>query len=441
MKRVLVTGGAGFIGSHVVDALLERGCEVMSLDCLLPQVHPRSPNWPEYQPPRDGLALHFADVRHPREFPLALAEFKPDTVVHLAAMVGVGQSQHDIARYTSANVTGTANVVQCVLEYNRLAREAAAEVDALLAIRATPTGAQTQAEADAQYAERIAPAVEAARARALPPIQQLLVAGSMSSYGEGAYKVENADLVYLHDVLGAGYYVEDCDDAVRVVASWRPAPGAWDPPGLRSVPIPEDMALQPASVYAWTKAQQEELALLAWRTRGQREGLDVKVARFFNCYGERQALSNPYTGVGAIFSARVKAGLPPVVYEDGGQLRDFVHVSDVAAAVLAILERGEAGEVYNVATGVPTSIMQVAEAVCEGTGLHPHVLPVYRVGDVRHCYGDATKLRALGWEPRVDLATGMAALREWVAGQAPELTDELLDRARADLERHGLLVQ
>lgn len=438
MKKVLVTGGAGFIGSHVVDALLAMGCVVMSYDCLMPQVHPDSPSWPAYQPPRDGLFLHFGDVRDPRAMMFALQDFRPDTVVHLAAMVGVGQSQHDAARYTSANVTGTANLLHLLLEYNsgvRLRREQAAQ---LLAVVAVPADGQSQEDAQALYLERIAPTVAKLREQPDAPVEQVFVAGSMSSYGEGPYYASDMISAIALGALGVSYGMAD-DDVHSVDPTWEPSPAAWNPPGMTPAPAPEWWPMRPASVYAWTKQQQEVLALLLWQTRGAREGLAVKVGRFFNAYGPNQSLTNPYTGVAAIFSARVKAGLQPVIFEDGGQLRDFTHVSDVASAVLAILERGVPGTSYNVGTGTPTSVLQVAQAICAGTDIQPEVTQVRRVGDVRHCYADASLLRALGWEPSIGVAEGLAGLREWVGQQPEELTLELLDRANADLVKYGLL--
>lgn len=429
MQRVFVTGGAGFIGSHVVAALLARGCQVMSYDCLIAQVHPQSPNWPEYQSVVDGLTLHFGDVRSPPAVMYALEEFRPDTVIHLAAMVGVGQSQHEAALYTSANVTGTANLLQRVLDYNAGVRDRAGEVESLLKAQVNPGPDQSPREAQELYLTRIQPVMDALLAKPTTPISQVFVAGSMSSYGEGPYDVDED--------------VTDEDERGRIMAAaddWVPGPGQWNPKQMTPAPTHEWWPMTPASIYAWTKQQQEELAMLLWRTRGQREGLAIKVGRFFNTYGSNQSLTNPYTGAAAIFSARVKAGLAPVVFEDGGQLRDFTHVSDVAAAVLAILDAGEPGQSYNVCTGVPTSILQVATAICAGTGLVPEVTQVRRVGDIRHCYGDASKLRALGWVPSTNLTDGLVALREWVGAQPVDLTAELLDRANADLLKHGLLV-
>ena len=447
MKRVIVTGGAGFVGSHVVDALLRQGCTVMSYDCLLPQVHPASPEWPAYQPVQEGLSLHFGDVRDPRAMAFALADFRPDTVIHLAAHVGVGQSQHEVARYTSGNVTGTANLLQCVLEYNLGVRERAARVAEVEAKQATPEPGQTQEEAQALYLQRIAPMLEDLRAQPSAPIGQVLVAGSMSSYGEGAYRLLDAGLAEREGSLPADWRNGD-EEVVRPTAGpWGPCPGHWDAPGMEPMATPEWWPLEPESVYAWTKAQQEALALLVWDTRGRAEGLAIKVARFFNAYGPRQALTNPYTGVGAIFSARVKAGLAPVVFEDGGQLRDFTHVTDVASAVLAILDHGTAGCTYNVGTGIPTSILQVARAICagevddDGKPIEPRVVQVARVGDIRHCYGNVNQLWALGWEPKVQLEDGLVELRQWVHDQPVDLTTDLLERANADLERYGLVRQ
>lgn len=414
MKRVLVTGAAGFLGSYVVDALLERGCHVMAYDCLLPQVHPRAPTWPDYQPDHERLVKWFGDVRQYRNaFLPALEEFRPDTVIHLAAAVGVGQSTYEPAHYTSVNVTGTAAVVDWILRWNR--EQDGVEAGLVELARTDDVEAQdgqTQDEAVAAFLESIAPMQVALEEKRRPRIERLFVAGSMSSYGEGAY------------------------------VSSGPVPVELPPghPDAVPAPTPEEHPLRGASVYAWSKGEAERLALML----GRQHGLDVRVARFFNAYGSRQALSNPYTGVAAIFAARLQAGLAPVVYEDGGMTRDFTHASDIASAVLAILDHGNAGEVYNVGTGVPTSVLELAcmlalRVAPEGaTPIVPIVTGTSRVGDIRHCYADATKLRALGWEPKVALEDGVTELLAWVASQPAE-SQELLDRAHAELEALGLV--
>jgi dTDP-L-rhamnose 4-epimerase len=439
VKRVLVTGGAGFIGSHVVSLLLDHGCDVMSYDCLLPQVHSGFFKWPEYQKPQEHLTLHYEDVRNVPELTKALAAFRPDTVIHLAAMVGVAQSNHMIAQYVSDNVTGTACLLDRIADYNQTVRENKARLQAIRECPVGPEPGQTQAEADAKYQARMASIIADLEAKPQDEIEQVLVAGSMSSYGEGAYGLDDEDL--MRDLDGVmefdgDAYVKPPSDFVPGSLTNPDGSVAWDAPGMHPIPTGEHVHLQPESVYSWSKAQQEELALLVGRVRG----IAVKVARFFNTYGPNQALSNPYTGIGAIFSARVLAGLNPVVFEDGRQLRDFTHVSDVAEAVLTILDKGEPGEVYNVGTGVPSSVLDVAKALCSDTLCQPDITGVRRVGDIRHCYADASKLRALGWEPKVNLEDGMRMLREWVSTQRPELTAELLDKANMELDRYGLLV-
>jgi len=260
MKRVLVTGGAGFIGSYVVEALLQRGCTVMSLDCLMPQVHPCSPNWPEYQQALlhdpeclERLLLHFEDVRNPREFPKTLRSFRPDTVIHLAALVGVAQGNHEIAQYVSANVTGTANVLDCVVKYNQEIRENQEQVQRIKeGVEALEAG-----EARDLYLGRLQPLLDTLAAKPQAPIERVLVAGSMSAYGEGAYALDDAEDLSL------------AADYVRLPSDWVPGqmlnPGgslAWDAPGMHPIPTSEDVRLQPASVYAWTKEQQERLEVL-----------------------------------------------------------------------------------------------------------------------------------------------------------------------------------
>ncbi len=401
MKRVLITGAAGFIGSHLCDVLLERECKVLAYDCLLPQVHGPGFKWPEYmspEKPHRDLQIWTSDVRNGAELASALAGFRPDTVIHLAAMVGVAQSNHQLTAYTSCNLTGTAQLLEVISLLN--------------------------SEDDLG-------------------VERVFIAGSMSSYGEGAYNVS------FRKGLDGPVTMAHCRGGARtsdtIEYDWAPPRADKPYPYVagelnRPLGLDESEHFYPASVYAWTKAEQERIGLLFGKLRG----LDVRVGRFFNCYGQRQSLSNPYTGVAAIFAGRVITGQGPLVYEDGLQSRDFIHVSDVVSGIIAILEKGEAGEAYNVGTGEATTILHLAERIVEGLGgpQKPHVTGQVRAGDTRHCFADSSKLRALGWEPKVSFDEGIVDYVNWLRDapadprQAVGLGNNI---AHQQLEQHGLV--
>lgn len=405
MKRVLVTGGAGFIGSHVVALLLLQGCQVMSFDALLPQVHPQSPNWPDYQPDHENLAKYVGDVRDLNNSLIpAIQEFQPDTIIHLAAMVGVGQSNYQIGAYTSANITGTMALLHAVATWNEEVVEARGLVEELQALLVPGSADEDGTVLSDESRQDVEARLKAIQDNPKTFIDQIFIAGSMSSYGEG---------------------VRDHNGDAAPTDEWWP--------------------LNPASIYAWTKAQQEAGALLAGKLRPGI--LNVKIGRFFNTYGRNQALTNPYTGVAAIFSASLLSGVAPVIYGDGSQCRDFIHVSDVATGVLAILERGEVGEVYNVGTGVPTNILTLATLLAmevhgdqEGDPIAPNVTNMIRAGDILHCYADSRKLQALGWTPKVSIVDGVKDLIQWVREQPAQQQEDVLYRAHEELMRLRLLV-
>jgi dTDP-L-rhamnose 4-epimerase len=360
---VLITGGAGFIGSHLADELLRHDRRVRVLDSLVDQVHAAAER-PDYLAPEVELVR--GDVRDSDALGKALEGV--DTVVHLAARVGVGQSMYELAEYASANTAGTAALLEA------------------LADRA---------------------------------VSRLVVASSMSVYGEGLYRRPDGTPVV---------------DAARTREQL--ARRAWEPaPDLEPVPTPEWKTPSLASVYALTKYDQERLCLI-W---GESYGVPTVALRFFNVYGPRQALSNPYTGVLAIFASRLLNGKPPLVFEDGEQRRDFVSVYDVARAVrLALESDAAAGRVLNVGSGRGATVREIAALLARtlDVSIEPVLTGEARVGDIRHCFADVALARdTLGFEAQVGLEDGIAELVTWLAGQRP---DDRVEEAHAELERRGL---
>jgi dTDP-L-rhamnose 4-epimerase len=370
IDRVLITGGAGFIGSYVADILCAAGHTVRVLDALVPQVHGERCLRPAYLHP--DVELVHGDICDRTALRRALDGM--DAVVHLAARVGVGQSMYRIGEYTEVNDLGTARLLEALTDR---------------------------------------------------PVERLVVASSMSIYGEGLYR----------------------DPAGRLFASVRRHPsdierGIWDPLGpdrrpLQPVRTPEDKPPSLESIYALGKYQQEQSCLIV----GRAYGIPTVALRLFNVYGPCQALSNPYTGVLTSFAVRYLNGRRPILFEDGRQRRDFVHVRDVAEAFRLALVRSEAlWEVFNVGSGNDLSVREVAERVGEVLGeeeLVPEETGEYRAGDIRHCFADVTKARSLlGFEPRVSFAEGMAEMGEWLRDS---VAADRVGEARQELAVRGLV--
>src|SRR3954464_10105851 len=350
-KKILLTGGAGFIGSHLADELLDNGYEVKVLDCLASQVHGSSGARPSYLDSEAELIR--GDVRDKKAVREALRGV--DAVFHLAAMVGVGQSMYEVAEYTSVNNEGTATLLQALIEC---------------------------------------------------PVERLIVASSMSLYGEGLYR----------DAEGSLVEGKERSLAQLKARQWELRDQHGDV--LNPVPTPESIAPTLASIYALSKYDQEQMCLLI----GRAYQIPTVALRFFNVYGTRQALSNPYAGVLAIFAARLLNGNPPMIFEDGLQQRDFVSVYDIAQACrLALGVPDAAGRVFNLGSGTPRTLMSGASAIPEAVGkkeIEPQVSGKYRVGDIRHCFADIKLARRLlGYEPKVTLEDGLVELAQWLEGQ------------------------
>lgn len=367
--RVLITGGAGFVGSHLADELLLHGYRVRVLDNLDPQVHGTGNEWPGYLDPE--VELLRGDVRDAEAVRRALRGV--DAVFHLAAAVGVGQSMYQIERYTDVNNRGTAVLLEA------LSRD---------------------------------------------PVARLVVASSMSVYGEGLYCDESGNLVApperpRNQLLHGEWEVRSANGEA-----------------LAPLVTPESKALHPASVYALSKLDQEKLCLMI----GAAYGIPAVALRFFNIYGPRQALSNPYTGVLAIFAANYLGGRSPVVFEDGLQRRDFVSVHDVARACRLALEApGAPGHALNIGSGEASTVLEIAAALGKALGrddIRPDITRQFRVGDIRHCFADITLARmVLDYAPRVSLQQGLEELVEWIQTQEVEDRTETASR---ELAHRGL---
>ena len=372
MKRVLITGGAGFIGSHLVDRLLQAGHEVRILDSLEAQVHGASQNPPPYLNP--GAEFIRGDVCDRAAVDRAIQGV--EVVFHQAAAVGVAQSMYEMDRYVRSNSLGTAMLLRALLD--RKSR-----------------------------------------------VEKLVVASSMSIYGEGEFRCENHGAVAITERP-----VEQLQQR-----RWEPECPACRTP-LQPAPTRERKLLYPTSVYALTKKDQEEMALIF----GRSYGIPVVALRYFNVFGSRQAVSNPYTGVAAIFAARLLNRHRPLIFEDGGQLRDFVHVSDVARANILAMEHPEAdGKAVNIGAGRSISVLQIARELAKLLGredIEPEIPGAFRKGDTRHCFGDITLARTwLGYEPLCSFTDGMRETVEWMRNEKAE---DRVDQSLRELKARGL---
>jgi len=369
-KSILVTGGAGFIGSHLVDGLIAKGYSVRVLDNLYKQIHPAG-KLPSYFNPKAEFIK--GDVTKRSDWLKALVGV--DAVFHFAAAVGVGQSMYEIEHYVKVNSLGTAIFLDILANRKH-------------------------------------------------SVKKMIVAASMSSYGEGTYKCSNCGEVRppLRDekqLKKKDFYVY-CPNCKNKVSP---------------VPTSEDSKQNCNSIYAIGKKNQEEMVL----NIGTAYGIPAVALRYFNVYGTRQSLSNPYNGVVAIFMSRIKNGKSPIINEDGLQTRDFIHIKDVTAANITALESDRANfEVFNVGSGKPTTIVYIADLLAKiyKSSVKPDITYKARKLDVRHCYADISKIKKLiGWQPKIELGEGLADVVGWAA---KEESEDKLEFALAQLEKRGL---
>lgn len=373
-RSILITGGAGFIGSHLADFLLEKGYEIIVFDDLEEQVHGKKNKYPDYL--NENITFIKGNVL---DYDLFYSVIKNvDVIYHLAAAVGVGQSMYQISKYISTNTLGIANLFDILVnkEHN---------------------------------------------------VKKLIVASSNTIYGEGKYKCESCGYIYPKfrnkEDLEKGIWEFKCKNCGKQ---------------LISMPSDEETPLNSTSIYAMSKEHQEKISLLI----GETYGIDTTVLRFFLVYGSRQALSNPYTGVLAIFCTNLLCGNPPLIFEDGLQTRDFVNVKDICQASLLAMEKPQAKcEIFNVGTGTPLTIKKIADTLVAKINpeLKPIIMNKYRAADIRHCYADISKIKQkLGYQPKISFEDGIEELIRWVKSQVGKVEDKSR-KALEELKNKGLI--
>ncbi|MDD5518654.1 MAG: NAD-dependent epimerase/dehydratase family protein [Candidatus Omnitrophica bacterium] len=369
MAKILVTGGCGFVGSHLVDRLVSDGHKVRVYDILEPQVH--GVKKPAYL--NKGAEYIYADIRNKEKLKKAIKDI--EFIFHEASQVGVGQSMYEIEKYVTHNSYGTAVLLDLLVNTKN-------------------------------------------------KVRKIVVASSMSIYGEGAYRCASCGAVYpqlrKEEQLNKKKWEMQCPRCAKVVSH---------------IPTFENKPLFPTSIYATTKRCQEEMCLEI----GNAYKIPAVALRYFNIYGPRQSLNNPYTGVCAIFLSRIKNNRPPLIFEDGKQSRDFIHVGDIVEANMLAMKNKKADyKFFNVGTGISHSILEVAQKLTQlcGKKFAPGILNRFRAGDIRHCYADISKIKSeLGFVPKVSFTKGLRELIEWSESQ--EAVD-LTRRAQGELKRKGL---
>lgn len=358
MKKVLITGGAGFIGSNVALKLLKQGVDVTVLDNLSPQIHGDNPEEtsPLYRSIKDKVNFIHGSVTSREDWHKALDGV--DTVLHLAAETGTGQSMYDIEKYVTVNIGGTAILLDIL------------------------TNEKTS-------------------------VKRVVVAESRAIYGEGKY---------WSDELNAFVYPEERPDSSMAAGDFEVKYEGTSKP-LKLVATTEDSKIHPGSVYGITKQVQGQLVHLVCKSIG----IESVSFRYQNVYGPGQSLSNPYTGILSIFSTRIKNGNRINIFEDGLETRDFVYIDDVVdATILGMTVPDISGNAFNIGTGVATDVLSVAKNLmkCYNQEVPLTVSGNYRLGDIRHNFADISKAnKLLGFVPKWSFEDGIANFAKWVDGQ------------------------
>lgn len=375
MKNILITGGAGFIGSNLALRLVEKGYEVTILDNLSPQIHGDEPEKtsPLYQSIRDKVTFHMGTVTSRQDWSKAL--LGQNIIVHLAAETGTGQSMYCIQKYTEVNIQGTSIMLDILANTSH-------------------------------------------------QVHKIVVASSRSIYGEGKYE---------HPVYGS-YYPEQRLEEHMLAGEFE-----FKSPGedyYQAVATDEDAKIHPHSVYGITKQNQEQMVM----TVAKAIGIAPVAFRYQNVYGPGQSLSNPYTGILSIFSTQIRNRNGIQIFEDGKETRDFVFIDDVVDATILGIERSEAnGHVFNVGTGVPTTVSEVADNLIKAYEINVPVTITgrFRIGDIRHNYADLTKIHSiLGFTPKVNFKEGVSIFAKWVLAQ--EIQQDQLLQSLDEMKERGL---
>jgi len=377
--RILITGGAGFIGSHLAIRLVREGHAVTVLDILTPQIHGAEPEVtsPLFASVREVVSFVRGSVCD--EATLAVCLQGQDAVVHLAAETGTGQSMYEIRRYAEINVGGTALLLDLL----------------------------------ANHPHRV---------------RRIVVASSRAVHGEGKYQAPDGALVYPDsrhlDDLKAGRFDPLCERTGHA---------------LRPLPTDEESKIHPSSVYGITKQNQEQMVMTVCPALG----ISAVALRYQNVYGPGQSLKNPYTGILSIFTTRILNGNPVDVFEDGRESRDFVFIDDaVDATCLALFRAEAAGQIFGIGSGVATDVLTVASSLVRRyrRDVPVSVTGAFRVGDIRHNFADIGKARRLlGFEPRVAFEQGIETFANWVETQ--EIPEDTYGRSIQELQARGLFRQ